>query len=112
MGRSPSTVDEKRGTWLSQLRDGLAKSRKALQQQFSSVLFDRFDEDLWERIEEALIFADVGVDTTVSIVEPLEAEADAGDLNDSRSLVERLRAITAAHFHQGDTRIDVSNSPP
>ena len=29
------------------------------------MLFDRFDENLWERIEEALIHADVGVDTTV-----------------------------------------------
>jgi len=45
---------------------GLAKSRKALQQQLISVLFDRFDEDVWERIEEALIYADVGVETTVS----------------------------------------------
>ncbi len=82
-GRSiPDPVDveqEKRGGWLAQLRDGLSKSRKALQQQFASVMFDRFDEDLWEKIEEALIYADVGVDTTVSIVEKLEAEADAGE---------------------------------
>jgi fused signal recognition particle receptor len=109
--KSPAATEEKRSTWLSQLRDGLAKSRKALQQQFSSVLFDRFDEDLWERIEEALIFADVGVDTTVSIVQQLEAEADAGGLKDSRSLLDRLREITAAHFHQGDTRIDVAHQP-
>ena len=80
---------EKRGGWLSQLRDGLSKSRKALQQQFASVMFDRFDEDLWEQIEEALIYADVGVDTTVSIVEKLEAEADAGTLKDSAGLVRR-----------------------
>ena len=109
--KSPAATEEKRSTWLSQLRDGLAKSRKALQQQFSSVLFDRFDEDLWERIEEALIFADVGVDTTVSIVQQLEAEADAGGLKDSRSLLDRLREITAAHFHQADTRIDVAHQP-
>jgi fused signal recognition particle receptor len=109
--KSPAATEEKRSTWLSQLRDGLAKSRKALQQQFSAVLFDRFDEDLWERIEEALIFADVGVDTTVSIVQQLEAEADAGGLKDSRSLLDRLRDITAAHFHQGDTRIDVAHQP-
>jgi fused signal recognition particle receptor len=109
--KSPAAVEEKRTTWFSQLRDGLAKSRKALQQQFSSVLFDRFDEDLWERIEEALIFADVGVDTTVSIVQALEAEADSGQLKDPRSLVERLSEITAAHFYQADTRIDVDHSP-
>jgi fused signal recognition particle receptor len=100
--KSPAAVEERRGTWFSQLREGLSKSRKALQQQFSSVLFDRFDENLWERIEEALIFA---------IVRTLEAEADAGGLKDARGLVERLREITAAHFFQADTRIDVAHLP-
>jgi fused signal recognition particle receptor len=103
--------EEKRNNWLSQLRDGLAKSRRALQQQFSAVLFDRFDEDLWEHIEEALIFADVGVETTVSIVQTLETEADAGGVRDSQSLIARLREITADHFDQADTRIDVAHSP-
>ena len=106
----PAAAEERR-TWFSQLREGLSKSRKALQQQFSSVLFDRFDEDLWERIEEALIFADVGVETTVSIVQQLEAESDAGKISDSQALLERLRDITAGHFCQADTRIDVAHSP-
>jgi fused signal recognition particle receptor len=108
---TPEEVQTSRRGWLSQLRDGLSKSRKALQQQFASVLFDRFDEELWEKIEEALIFADVGVDTTVSIVTALEAEADAGNLSDATGLVNKLREITAGHFCQADTRIDVSHSP-
>lgn len=108
---APEEADEKRSGWLAQLRDGLAKSRKALQQQFASVLFDRFDDDLWERIEEVLIYADVGVDTTVSIVETLEAEADAGEIKDQAGLLRRLREVTAAHFCQADHRIDVDHSP-
>jgi fused signal recognition particle receptor len=113
-GRSVGTPEEAQASrrgWFSQLRDGLSKSRKALQQQFASVLFDRFDEDLWEHIEEALIFADVGVETTVSIVSALEAEANAGHIKDSASLMEKLRELTAAHFSQGDTRIDVAHAP-
>ncbi|MBC7292525.1 MAG: signal recognition particle-docking protein FtsY, partial [Thermoleophilia bacterium] len=82
-----------------------------MQQQFAAILFDRFDEALWERIEETLIFADVGVDTTISIVQALEAEANAGDIKDSRQLLARLRAITAAHFCQKDSRIDVAHFP-
>ena len=102
---------QKRGGWLSQLKDGLSKSRKALQQQFASVMFDRFDEELWEKIEEALIYADVGVDTTVSIVEKLEAEANAGNIKDSAGLLKRLREVTAEHFCQNDRRINVAHSP-
>jgi fused signal recognition particle receptor len=107
----PAEIEETRGGWLTQLRDGLSKSRKALQQQLSSVLFDRFDEDFWERIEEALIYADVGVDTTVSIVGALEAQASAGAIKDSTALLAKLREITAKHFCQADTRIDIAHTP-
>ena len=108
---TPEEVQEERRGWLSQLRDGMAKSRKALQQQFASVLFDRFDEGLWERIEEALIYADVGVNTTVSIVEALESETNAGAIKDSAGLLAKLREVTANHFCEADTRIDVAHSP-
>jgi fused signal recognition particle receptor len=111
VAHAPEESQEARGGWMAQLRDGLAKSRKALQQQLSSVLFDRFDEDFWERIEEALIYADVGVDTTVSIVGALEEEANAGAIKDSTELLAKLREITAKHFCQADTRIDVAHSP-
>ncbi|GAB4255510.1 MAG: hypothetical protein Kow00122_13730 [Thermoleophilia bacterium] len=104
------TQEKKRG-WFQQLREGLAKSRKALQQQFAAILFDRFDEGLWERIEEALIFADVGVDTTISIVERLEQAAESGAVADSRQLLAKLREIAAAHFSAKDTRIDVAHAP-
>ncbi|NLE11645.1 MAG: signal recognition particle-docking protein FtsY [Actinobacteria bacterium] len=109
--KATAEVQETRRGWMSQLREGLSKSRKALQQQFSAVLFDRFDDDLWESIEEALIYADVGVETTISIVETLEAEANAGSIKDSKDLLTRLRAATAAHFCQSDTRIDVAHAP-
>lgn len=96
---------------LALLREGLAKSRKALQAQFVSVMFDRFDDDLWERIEEALIQADVGVDTTVSIVEALETRADQGSIKSSSELLASLRELAAGHFCKADTRIDIAHKP-
>jgi fused signal recognition particle receptor len=58
--------------WLGRLRDSLSTSRRALAGELSSVLFDPADEESWERIEEALIAADVGVPATVEIVRRLE----------------------------------------
>ena len=40
------------------LRESLAKSRRALTEEIGSSLFDRIDEETWERLEEALILAD------------------------------------------------------
>jgi fused signal recognition particle receptor len=113
-GRSvgaPDDKKERRRGWFASVREGLAKSTRALQQQFSAILFDKFDENLWEKIEETLIYADVGVDSTVSIVESLEQAADAGEITDPKQLLEKLRGLTAAHFSAADTRIDVSPDP-
>ena len=46
------------------LRESLSKSRQALQAELSSTLFDKLDDETWERLEEALILADVGAKTT------------------------------------------------
>lgn len=96
---------------LALLKEGLAKSRRALHQQFVSVLFERFDDALWERIEEALVHADVGVHTTVSIVEALEAEANQGSIKSSKELLARLRDLAAQHFSRAEARIDVAHDP-
>lgn len=108
---SPEATQERKRGWFRQLREGLSKSRQALQQQFSAIIVDRFDEDLWERIEEALIFADVGVDATISIVQKLEKVAEAGGITDGPQLLAELRRLSAEHFCSRDTRIDVSADP-
>ncbi len=108
---APATREERKKGWFRQLREGLTKSRKALQDQFSSILLDKFDEDLWERVEEALIYADVGVDTTISIVERLEQAATAGAIADAPQFLSVLRSISAEHFCAADTRIDVTAQP-
>jgi fused signal recognition particle receptor len=104
-------VEVARAGRLAQLREGLAKSRKALQSQFLSVLFERFDDSVWERIEEGLIHADLGVDTTVEIVEALETQANQGTIKSSAELLARLRELAADHFCKADTRIDVAHAP-
>jgi fused signal recognition particle receptor len=58
--------------FFGRLRDSLSKSRRALTQQLTA--FDPNDEDAWERLEEALITADVGVPATAEIVRRLEEE--------------------------------------
>jgi fused signal recognition particle receptor len=58
--------------FFGRLRESLSKSRRALTQQL--VTFDPNEEDAWERLEEALITADVGVPATAEIVRRLEEQ--------------------------------------
>ena len=65
----------------SRLRDSLSKSRTALTAELASAAFDPGDTEAWERLEEALIRADVGVPATAELVQRLEARPDLADLN-------------------------------
>src|SRR5690349_19616692 len=57
--------EERRGLF-SRMRESLSKSRRAMTQQLTAVMFDPADADVWERLEEALIYADWGVAATVA----------------------------------------------
>jgi fused signal recognition particle receptor len=76
---SDETAEEQSG-FFSRLRDSLGKSRRALTEQIAAAAFDPGDDDAWERLEEALIAADVGVPTTAELVQRLEARGDVGEL--------------------------------
>lgn len=72
-------VDDERSGFFSRLRDSLGKSRRALVGQLAAAAFDPDDDEAWERLEEALIFADVGVPTTAELVRRLEERDDLGE---------------------------------
>jgi fused signal recognition particle receptor len=61
----------------SRLRDSLSKSRRALTEEIAVTAFDPGDAASWERLEEALIAADVGVPATAELVQRLEGRGDA-----------------------------------
>jgi fused signal recognition particle receptor len=93
------------------LRESLSKSRRALQAELSSSLFERLDDETWERLEEALILADVGARTTADVVGRLEAEVDAGGVGDAGAARERLVELLAEAAGPTDGEIDLSSRP-
>jgi len=90
----PDAVDEpeesQRG-FFGRLRDSLAKSRRALTEQIQIAAFDPADDASWERLEEALIYADVGVRATAELVRRLEARQDLSELN--AALAEEIASL-------------------
>jgi fused signal recognition particle receptor len=76
---------------VARLRDSLGKSRRALTEQIAAGTFDAADDAAWERLEEALIAADVGVPSTAELVRRLEARGELGDL--SEALVEEAAVL-------------------
>jgi fused signal recognition particle receptor len=96
--------EEERQGFFTRLRDSLGKSRRALTEEIALATFDPADDEAWERLEEALIRADVGVSATAELVQRLEARGTAGDLGDA--LVGELAELL------GDAaRLDLADRP-
>jgi fused signal recognition particle receptor len=96
----PGASGEEAGPgFFGRLRDSLGKSRRALTEQLALGTFDPADDAAWERLEEALIAADVGVPATAELVQRLETRGDATDL--APALQEEIAALLGepGRFH-------------
>jgi fused signal recognition particle receptor len=80
---TPDETEEQREGFFSRLRDSLGKTRRAMTEQLAAAAFDPADDEAWERLEEALIAADVGVPTTAELVRRLEARPELGELSEA-----------------------------
>jgi fused signal recognition particle receptor len=87
--------EPRRGGFFRRLRDNMSKTRQALGAELQATMFERLDEEAFEHLEETLIYADVGAPTTAKIVERLEGEVTAGDLQSGEDLTNRLRELLA-----------------
>lgn len=91
-GRDKSLVESddgpEKGSWFNRLKAGLAKTRNQFLSQLSGLLRvgRKIDEDLMEEIEEILIQADVGVDTTLRLMDNVRESVKMKGLADSLEL--------------------------
>lgn len=94
------------------LRESLSKSRRALTEEIGSSLFDRIDDETWERLEEALILADAGATTTAQVVEKLEHEVDSGAVPpDGAAIKERLIGLLTEIASTNRAPINLTQDP-
>ena len=109
----PAEATEAERTGLfARLRDSISRSRRAMAQQLAAAVLDPSDDEVWERLEEALIQADCGVPATVSVIERLEADAAAGRLTTAAELAERIQEVIAELMTPAaDARIDIAHHP-
>src|SRR5215210_5300610 len=102
---------EKRGGFFRRLRDNMSKTRQALGAELQASVFQTLDDEMWERLEETLIYADVGASTTARIVERLETEAGSGELTGGEQLTHRLTELLAEAARTGEDTIDLTARP-
>src|ERR1700751_1389331 len=103
--------NEKRGGRFRRLRESLRKTRQALQTEIQATLFEDLSEETWERLEEALIYADGGAQTTAKVVSQLEQEASENKLTGGQELSDRLVELLTEIAQTGNDTIDLRPEP-
>jgi fused signal recognition particle receptor len=106
-----AATSERRRGMFSRLRENLRKTRQALGAEIQATLFEEVNDETWERLEEALIYADVGARTTAKVVGQLEQEATSGDITGGEALTARLTELLADIARVGDDHIDLRAKP-
>jgi fused signal recognition particle receptor len=109
-GAEPTGGERRRGRF-ARLVESLRKTRQALGAELQSTLFEDVNEETWERLEEALIYADVGATTTAKVVSQLEREATEGNIVGGEALTQRLTELLAELARVGDDHIDLRAKP-
>ncbi|AVV39181.1 signal recognition particle-docking protein FtsY [Pantoea vagans] len=99
--------------FFSRLKRSLVKTRQNLGSGFISLFRGKkIDDDLFDELEEQLLIADVGVDTTRRIITNLTQQANRKQLRDAEALYGLLKAEMASILAKVDAPLDVSGKTP
>lgn len=111
--KSEETPEESRGGFFKRLKEGLSKTRNAIADRLDGVLsgFRTVDEELFEELEEALIMADVGVDTSLYIIGELRKRVKEQNVKEPMALKELLKEIISELLMNQDSTVDTSKKP-
>ena len=102
------------GGLLDRLKKGLAKTRSAFVNRVGDLFSraGRIDEEFLDELEEILITADIGVETTTAIVNDLREAAREKGIVAPNELYETLKADIAERLKAGEAPVLGAQSPP
>ncbi len=99
--------------FFEKLKNGLAKTKQNVSQKLDGVLkmFGKIDEDLFEELEEALIEADLGVETTMEIMDELRARTKEGKIREPEEIRSALQEIITDMMSRADASLHTGTKP-
>lgn len=83
---------EKKG-FFAKLKEGLAKTKKNLTDQIENIIFShkKIDDEFLEELEEILITSDMGVETTLDIIEYIKQETKKNKIEDTAEIKNMIK---------------------
>ena len=99
--------------FFDKLKMGMQKTKQNFNDKINNVFanFRKVDEDLLEELEEALIMSDIGIETSVAIVDGLRKRIKKENIKDEETVKAVLREEMVTLLDVGDISLNISNRP-
>jgi len=98
--------------FFDKIKAGLTKTRDALSESLGNVFMaSEIDDDFYDDLEDALIMADLGMDTTIRTVTKLRQKVNNENIKTVEKAREALKDILVAMLNVGDTALNLSTKP-
>nr|WP_202112992.1 MULTISPECIES: signal recognition particle-docking protein FtsY [Gilliamella] len=105
--------EQKKEGFFSRLKKGLFKTKQNIGSGFLSLFKGKkIDQALFEELEEQLLIADVGFDTTQKIIDSLTKQASRKELKDADALHELLKQEMNSILSGVDKPLDINSHKP
>lgn len=99
------------GKLFDKLKTGLTKTRDGLQDKINEALnlAVTIDDDLYEELEEILIISDIGMDTTIEIIDRLKVKIRKEKINDPQMVKPALKEVITDMLLEGSEDEELNN---
>lgn len=107
-------ADEKKIGFFNRLKNGLSKTRKGITEKVDIILksYKKIDEELFEDLEEVLITADVGVNTTMDIIQELREKVKERKVSEVSEIRGLIKEVLREVLTKGETnKLNIDPSP-
>ena len=105
--------EDKKVNLFERLKQGLTKAKQGITDRIDEVLksYTKIDEELLEDLEEILITADVGVNTTMDIIERLRDKIKQKGITEPIKVREELKSIVEDILTNENSTLDIEPVP-
>ena len=99
--------------FFEKLKQGLSKTKETYNKKVNNVFknFRKVDEELLEELEEALIMSDVGMETSVKIIDNLRDKIKTNKIEDSEEVKNELRLEMQEILDSVDSEMHLDTKP-
>ncbi len=99
--------------FFDKLKQGLGKTKSSIDEKINNVfsVFRKVDEELLEELEEVLVMSDIGMETSVKIIDELRTKIKKEKIEDEQDVKKALKEIMAEILNVAEPKLNLETVP-